>query len=334
MVVRKLDKKEHQKTRKLYEEVFTEDSTSFVDYYYTEKTKDNQIYVVEEDDDICAMLHLNPYTLLVNGSEKQVNYIVAVATREQYRKRGYMKALLTCALHDMYDAGESFTFLMPASEAIYLPHGFRTVYEQNIRYFVSEEAEEGTEVHALREEECAELAAWANQKLAQNFQVYARRDACYYERLIKECKSDAGNLMIYRKNQEITDCRLLYPNEEEEKTEKPKIMIRIVDVRRMLMSLRLKSFMGTCFSITDELIEENNRCVVITGTEFSGVMLMEGKPENSEGTITIDALSSFIFGAKSVEEISREEGVEMTERMQEEMKKIMPLSRIYLNETV
>ena len=51
------------------------------------------------------------------------------------------------------------------------------------------------------------------------------------------------------------------------------------------MSLRLTSLMAVCFQITDPVIEENNRCVVLTGTEFSGAMLMEGKRVNSEGTI-------------------------------------------------
>ena len=63
-------------------------------------------------------------------------------------------------------------------------------------------------------------------------------------------------------------------------------------------------------------------------------MLMEGRPENSEGTITVAALSSFLFGAESVEELSEEEGVRMSERMKGELKKIVPLKRIYLNETV
>ena len=48
MQIRKLEDEEKGRTRRLYEEVFSEDSPSFVDYYYTEKTKDNTIYVVEE----------------------------------------------------------------------------------------------------------------------------------------------------------------------------------------------------------------------------------------------------------------------------------------------
>ena len=40
MKIRKLETEEKQNTKKLYEEVFSEDSKSFVDYYYEEKLKD------------------------------------------------------------------------------------------------------------------------------------------------------------------------------------------------------------------------------------------------------------------------------------------------------
>lgn len=339
MKIRKLETEEKQNTRELYEGVFSEDSKSFVDYYYEEKLKDNQIYAVEEDGKLQAMLHLNPYELSVNGSKKDVNYIVAVATRENYRKRGFMSELLKKALQDMYADGETFTFLMPASEKIYLPFDFRTVCEQNREYYNAADCENAevknadTVITDARAEDAGEMAVYMEEKLSQTYQVYAKRSAAYYERLIKEYASDGGRLKIYRKDGKITDIKIAAEAEEVDGG-KPKIMIRIVDIRRMLMSLRLKSFMGTCFTVTDPIVEENNRCVMITGTEFSGVMLMDGKPENSEGTITVAALASLVFGAKSVEEVCQEDGVDMTDRMKDELEKIIPLSKIYLNETV
>lgn len=327
MKIRRLEKEEHQVVRSLYEEVFSEDSTSFVDYYFTEKTKDNVIYVLEEEGAVRSMLHLNPYQIKVNGIEKTAHYIVAVATQENWRKRGYMKALIRKALKDMYQDGENFTFLMPAAEAIYLPHDFRTVYEQEKRYFHGEG-------EPLKIEEAGELAELAESYLSAHYQVYAKRNAAYYERLMKEYASDGGRLMVIKDGGRITDCLIDVPDFERAEKEKPKIMVRIVDARRMLMSLRLTSLMAVCFQITDPVIEENNRCVVLTGTEFSGAMLMEGKRVNSEGKITIAALTSLVFGAKTVEEVCEEDGVSMTERMKKEMSKIIPLSDIYLNETV
>ena len=113
-----------------------------------------------------------------------------------------------------------------------------------------------------------------------------KRDKNYYERLLKELACEDGKLIIYRKDGQIVDVRPYYEEsketEEAEKQEaKPKIMIRIVDVRRMLMSLKLKSLMAVSFQVTDPLIPENNRYVTMTGTEFSGLMLMDGKPETS-----------------------------------------------------
>ena len=71
MKIRKLETGEKLNTRKLYEEVFSEDSKDFVDYYYEEKVKDNQIYVVEEDGEIQAMLHLNPYETCSKRQQKR-----------------------------------------------------------------------------------------------------------------------------------------------------------------------------------------------------------------------------------------------------------------------
>ena len=145
------------------------------------------------------------------------------------------------------------------------------------------------------------------------------------------CEVQGRKIYIHQKNGEIIDCRGYFPEED---GERPKIMVRIVDVRRMLMSLRLRSLMGVCFCVTDPVVEENNRCVTLTGTEFSGVMLMDGKAENSEGTISVAALASLVFGAKTTEDVCMEDGVVMTERLKSELKKVIPLSGIYLNEAV
>lgn len=332
MNMRKLPVEEHIRTKRLYEEVFPDDSRQFVDYYYTEKIRDNKIYVIEEDGDIQAMLHLNPYKMYVSGRKQTAHYIVAVATRAAYRKKGYMRELLTGALLDMYQSGETFTFLMPAAQAIYLPYDFRTVYEQKrCFYTVADEGLKDTVIRELQDGECGELADWANKCLTEHYDVFALRSAAYYERLKREYAADGGKLMVYRKDGVITDCR---PHVPEQDTGRPLIMIRILDAGRMLMSLNLRSLTAVCFRITDPVIEANNRCVVLTGTEHSGVMLMEGNVENCEGTVDIATLGEIVFGACTAEEACCREGVEMTGRMKAELNKIIPLSHMYINEVV
>ena len=60
-----LRQEEKSRSRKLWEEIFVEDSQSFVDFYYAEKARRNKILVAEEDNEIVAMLHRNPFDVVV-----------------------------------------------------------------------------------------------------------------------------------------------------------------------------------------------------------------------------------------------------------------------------
>ena len=130
MKLRKLEQRENHRTRALWELVFSEDTKSFLDYYYYFKARDNEIFVIEEDGAIRSMLHLNPYMVQMEDKLHLCHYVIAVATEEDYRRRGYMRKLLCQAMQDMYDKKEPFTFLMPAAEKIYTPYDFRFVYAQ------------------------------------------------------------------------------------------------------------------------------------------------------------------------------------------------------------
>ena len=70
MEVRLLKQQEHGKTRLLWEKVFQEDSKAFLDYYYFFKTRENSVYVVEEDEEIRSMLHLNPFLIQVRWEHR------------------------------------------------------------------------------------------------------------------------------------------------------------------------------------------------------------------------------------------------------------------------
>lgn len=136
--IRYLAEAERGLTRPLYEECFPEDSDSFVDYYYREKTRDNRILVMEGPGSagaeagagIQVMLHLNPFLFRFGRAEQQLNYIVAVATAPKARKQGRMFRVMEKALQDMAAQGQPFTFLIPANPRVYASSGFAFVPEQ------------------------------------------------------------------------------------------------------------------------------------------------------------------------------------------------------------
>lgn len=203
MKVRKLQKNEHIRTRKLWEEVFTEDTPKFLDYYYSVKAKDNEIYVIEDEDEIVSMLHLNPYTMRIGDRLYQTHYIVAVATDERYRKRGLMRRLLNHAMQVMKDRGEPFTFLMPAAEAIYKPFGFEFVYDQKRESVTGKCIEDvELEIHFAKEKDCREIADFANE-LLREYDVVTWRDAEYYKTLLSEFASEDGGILILKRDSQI-----------------------------------------------------------------------------------------------------------------------------------
>jgi predicted acetyltransferase len=117
-----------QELYQLWQECFG-DSDTYTNFYFKWKVKENQILTVYREQRISAMLHLNPYQLVMKGKNISSNYIVGVATRQQDRRQGLMKKLLEESLRQMYEEKMPFTYLMPAAEAIYSPFDFRIIYE-------------------------------------------------------------------------------------------------------------------------------------------------------------------------------------------------------------
>ena len=207
MKLRRLDPSEHGKTRERWEEVFPDDTKAFLDYYYYIKTRDNAIYVIEEDGEICSMLQLNPYMVRVEGQEFPSAYIIAVATRKEYRSRGYMGALLRASLKEMYSRGLPVTFLMPAAEAIYTPYDFRYIYSQDQGTLIC--GKRDGELHWKSEGvlfsdaglwDAEEMSHFFETYFADRFQVCTVRDAAYYQTMILEQQSERGGVRLMRRD--------------------------------------------------------------------------------------------------------------------------------------
>lgn len=364
MNLRKLEKEEHRKTRELWEKIFTEDTKEFLDYYYTRKTVDNEIYVIEERRSIRSMLQLNPYKLRINQRCFTTNYIIAVATEERYRGRGWMGMLLKHVMREMYERKEPFTFLMPAAEAIYYPYDFRFVYRQRQCEVVGKEKQEDApEILFAKESDCAKLAEFANNYLKEK-QVVAVRDKNYYLTLLAEQESEYGGIVIakregcivgiycyakgekYEIREPLFFCEddflhavyKLTGNETEQvkcsaygaERKVPMIMARILHLEIFLKSFCLKENVDFYMEVADDFIEENNQVFHIAGNMSKGVTSVErgGKREDSCGTISIGELTGRLFG------YPLEEDMDLRKELRENLEKFIPLSKVFLNEVV
>ena len=201
--VRKLKKEEHILTRPLWERIFKEDSKEFLDYYYTYKTRYNEIYVIEDQNEIIAMLHLNPYQMRIGQEVFDTHYIVAVATDESYRRQGLMARLMNEVLAIMKMRGEPFTFLMPAKEAYYLSFGFESILHKKESFIEkSIVANEELSFSFATEEDIDEMVHFANEFLSK-YDVATLRTRAYYVTLLAEHTCEAGGILLMRKEGKI-----------------------------------------------------------------------------------------------------------------------------------
>lgn len=374
MIVRKLDLKEHGKTRRLWEQIFSEDTKRFLDYYYYFKTKENEIYVIEDENAIRSMLHLNPYLLQVEEKQFQGNYIIAVATEEAYRKRGYMGVLLRRAMQEMYNRKEPFTFLMPAAEAIYTPYDFRFVYDQKQRRTKGREDVLSIELADASIGDAEEMAEFFRRHFAENWQVYVVRDESYYQTLIFEQQSENGGIKLMRDDGRIVgmfhyadedgleireplyltgyeeefqkaiwhmrgdknESAIVYADETQDGEQKPVIMLRILHLESLLSAMKVKpgEHLDCSFAVLDSIITQNSRIWRIQGGTEENREIQVRETEDSQGVLTISALTSLLFGYKTVEEIRQEEDVILTDDLSKELQKLQPLNQVYLNEVV
>lgn len=375
MQLRKLDAIEHNCTRKLWEEVFPEDSKEFLDYYYFIKARDNQIYIIESDGDIRSMLQLNPYALQIGERQHVCNYIIAVATQEKYRSRGFMRKLLTKSMQAMYGQKEPFTFLMPAAAAIYTPYDFRFIYSQNRDTLYGSDTPPSVTIRDAVPGDCRAMTALFYECIGGDYQIYALRNDRYYQTMILEQQSENGGVRLMEQKGRIVGmfayardgdtleireplylpafkgeyqkavgrlregskapARILAGESTNESKKKPLIMARIVHLETMLQAMKVKSgqSIDCSFAVLDTILTKNSKVIRLKGDKENPHICVK-ETEDSEGVITISALAEILFGAKTVQEAVREENVEMSDRLLNELEKLLPLNKVFLNETV
>lgn len=305
MKIRYLTDQEKENTRPLYRLCFPEDSEKFVTYYYKEKCSDNRIAVIEEQNEIVSMIHLNPYTVSLCENLLPVSYVVAVATHPEWRGYGKMTLLLGKTLRDCYRRKEAFSFLMPADPAYYLSSGYRWWNSQKICTF-REETRGLYQISDLEAKDRNMAAAFANDILEDSYDLYVQRDADYYRRMALECASEGGNVAAAWKDNILTGLYAyttdggmqimepLFPRNVCDSRVQPVMMGRIVHLGTFIENLYLDEEFDDIIQIKDPVIPENNGIFRIHIDEDGGVA-ERLKSVKAQTTMDIADLGQLLF---------------------------------------
>lgn len=320
-MIRYLETEEKGCTRALWNEAFPEDSSQFCEYYFKEKTKDNQVLVCEEEGRIVAMLHRNPYMISMRGDIKRCDYIVGVATAVSERNKGHMRGLLLTILRDMQEEKMPFTFLMPARESLYLPYDFRFIFDQPrwVLRYNKDIRRAPYNGNTLAED----LAQWQNAWLKRQYEVFAVRDQAYLERMEKELKSENGTCsLLYDDDWFIgmesewglheREMRYLYTGERYRTLAgaKPAIMARIVCMPEFVKNIRLsegcpEDEVVVEIGVHDLFVPQNQGAWSWRLTKEGSVMTQESRfiSKGQPAVFTVAELTQWLFGYAVPEQV-------------------------------
>ena len=325
--------------RSLWEEVFSEDSRAFTEYYFTQKAAGNRGVVLEGAEGLRAMLYLTPERMRVRGQSVASAYIVGVATRRQYRRRGYMSRLLRESMTALSRERTPFAFLMPASPAIYTPFGFAWIYDRPVWDAGTLRRER---LKALGAGDADRAARFAAEFLEREKAVYVLRDAADYRLEEKELAAQNGCVLGYEEAGRLKGL-CMYTREEEEwipevladaeaesgfiarrPEKKPAIMARILCVEAMLGLMKGRERLDFVLQLTDPLIGENNAyfCCRADGSGSRIRCVRKAVPEDAVSVIRMGVaeLTAVVFGYRSPDYPG--------------LRELEPLSPVWINEIV
>lgn len=206
--------------KKIWSECFT-DSLEEVNFYFENLYDKHKYLVLEENDEIKASLHENPYQLNLNGTVFNSLYIVGVAVSPQYRGKGYMDKLLRETLLESRKREMPLIFLSPINSDIYRRYGFEYISSldkilldtKDIPYNKIERAYDIKRVEVENEELYIDLIKIYKRQMEGSF-LYIERDENYYKNWLKEIVSDGGEVYALYLDDEIRGYIALYKGEK------------------------------------------------------------------------------------------------------------------------
>ena len=282
MKIRKITGEICNTTRPLWEEVFYEDSAQFTDYYFGHKAEKNIGYVIGQNP-YDAMMFRTPYVLKIGEEQREISYIVGVATRKECRHRGYMRQLLMHSFREMYREKNPFTFLMPANPAIYEPFDFKYVYERDVWEF--KEAESVIEI--LEAITSCEKEDYSNEK---NFIIKAV--------IKKENVSDEDNLEL-----KATEYGVLKQLQG---------LYSVRNLRKHFPQFPIIEFLA---EFANQYLKEHYNIYVHRDISYYEMQLKESEAQNGDIYVLFEQghIKAFFLYAKEGEEIFLQEVMEETE---------------------
>jgi predicted acetyltransferase len=99
------------------------DPMEYIHHFFERKFDPSKTLVYWSDHRIVSVVYMLPASIYLENRHEPVQYIYAVCTHPDYRKRGIMEQMMEYACDEAAAAGQRFSTLLPASDPLYDYYG-------------------------------------------------------------------------------------------------------------------------------------------------------------------------------------------------------------------
>lgn len=144
----------------LWNRCFHDDPT-FAEWYFANRYRPEETLLLIEDNTLCAMVQMLPYSYRNGAAVSEVTYIYGACTAPEQRFKGYMATLLQESFRIDVQRGRTASVLIPAEPWLfdfYKKYGYETAFAVTDRLisFDGQPHFDGT-VRSLTEEDCGAM---------------------------------------------------------------------------------------------------------------------------------------------------------------------------------
>ena len=312
-------------TRHLWERSFA-DPRAFIDLYFREKYRKERNEVIVRDGRVVSALQKLPYPMTYGGRMLPASYISGACTDERYRRRGLMGELLSQTHRAMQQENAAFSFLIPATQelaAYYAKFGYTPCFRFGWETITAGTPDDSLVVGTVDQHKTEELLSYLRDKMQERTMcvqhplddlravvddMHMAGDTMWEARrgeltvALAICRAEADGILLREcvyDDEEARDGLIAAIAAHYGRTEVDVVdtkgregdyfgMARIIDVEAMLTAYAaLHPETEATWSITDELLAENNGCYHI----YKGICERLPEPSSEAEELTIGELT-------------------------------------------
>ena len=150
-IVRMAKKQDKEGIKKLWSEVFVEDSESFVEWFYENRYNRAFSTCLEVDGEIVSAMQGYPFNLRIRGRIVQASILAGVSTYEKHRGKGFMSMVFKSHMEQIRDAGIPLVPHTPANTPTFFSKGHYPVTETKIVSIDAKNYESKAQIFPLKE---------------------------------------------------------------------------------------------------------------------------------------------------------------------------------------